>query len=64
MLIKQIDIFSFNLPVIGKAYTMAKTSVTQLDTTIVKITSDNGHVGWGETCPVGPVYTESHATGA
>ena len=64
MLIKQIDIFSFDLPVKGKAYTMAKASVTQLDTTIVKITADNGLIGWGETCPVGPVYAEAHATGA
>ena len=35
MRIQQIDIFSFDLPVKGKAYTMAKASVTQLDTTIV-----------------------------
>ena len=64
MRIKQIDIFSFELPVKGKAYTMAKASVTKLDTTIVKITADNGLVGWGETCPVGPLYAESHAKGA
>ena len=64
MRIKQIDIFSFELPVKGKAYTMAKASVTHLDTTIVKIEADNGLVGWGETCPVGPLYAESHAKGA
>ena len=64
MRIKQIDIFGFELPVKGKPYTMAKTRVTHLDTTIVKVTSDKGHVGWGETCPVGPVYAESHALGA
>ena len=64
MRIKQIDIFSFDLPVKGKAYTMARASVTHLDTTIVKLTSNNGLVGWGETCPVGPLYAESHAAGA
>ena len=64
MRVKQIDIFGFDLPVKGKPYTMAKTSVTHLDTTIVKITADNGLVGWGETCPVGPVYAEAHAMGA
>ena len=64
MRIKQIDVFSFELPVKGKAYTMAKASVTHLDTTIVKITADNGLIGWGETCPVGPLYAESHAKGA
>ena len=46
MRIQQIDVFSFELPVKGKAYTMAKTSVTHLDTTLVKITADNGLVGW------------------
>ena len=64
MRIKQIDVFSFDLPVKGKPYTMAKTSVTHLDTTLVKITADNGLIGWGETCPVGPLYAESHAKGA
>ena len=46
MRIQQIDVFSFELAVKGKAYTMAKTSVTHLDTTLVKITADNGLVGW------------------
>ena len=64
MHIKKIEIFGFELPVKGKAYTMAKTSVTHLDTTLVKITADNGLVGWGETCPVGPLYAEAHARGA
>ena len=64
MRIQRIDVFSFELPVKGKAYTMAKTSVTHLDTTLVKITADNGLAGWGETCPVGPLYAESHAMGA
>ena len=64
MQIKRIEVFGFDLPVKGKAYTMAKASVTSLDTTLVKITADNGLVGWGETCPVGPLYAESHAGGA
>ena len=64
MRIKQIDVFKFDLPVKGKPYTMAKTSVTHLDTTIIRVTADNGLIGWGETCPVGPVYAESHAKGA
>ena len=63
MRIKQIDIFSFDLPVKVKPY-HGQSSVTQLDTTIVKITADNGLIGWGETRPVGPAYAEAHATGA
>ena len=46
MQIKRIEVFGFDLPVKGKAYTMAKASVTSLDTTLVKITADNGLVGW------------------
>jgi len=35
-----------------------------LDTTLVKLESDCGLVGWGETCPVGSTYAPSHAGGA
>ena len=43
---------------------MANASVTHLDSTIVRVESDCGTVGWGETCPVGPTYAPSHAEGA
>ena len=43
---------------------MANAEVWTLDTTLVKITTDTGVVGWGETCPVGPTYAEAHAGGA
>lgn len=45
MLIQQTDEFSFELPVQGKAYSMAKTSVTHLDTHLVRITADKSLVG-------------------
>ncbi|TIL82122.1 MAG: mandelate racemase, partial [Mesorhizobium sp.] len=38
--------------------------VYALDTTIVKIVTDNGLIGWGETCPVGPTYQPHHPKGA
>ena len=43
---------------------MANALVWSLTTTLVKITSDTGLIGWGETCPVGPTYCASHAKGA
>jgi L-alanine-DL-glutamate epimerase-like enolase superfamily enzyme len=43
---------------------MANAEVWALDTTLVKLVADNGLVGWGETCPVGPTYAEAHAAGA
>ncbi|MDC0913657.1 mandelate racemase/muconate lactonizing enzyme family protein, partial [Paracoccaceae bacterium] len=31
---------------------------------LVRIETDTGATGWGETCPVGPTYAEAHASGA
>lgn len=64
MKIAEIHIFSHLLPVKGGAYRMASTEVAALDSTLVKIVTDTGLVGWGETCPVGPVYQPHHALGA
>jgi len=64
MKITEIHIYQKDLPVVGGPYTMARASVDSLDTTIVKLVTDTGLVGWGETCPVGPTYQPSHALGA
>ena len=64
MRIAEIHIYAYDLPVKNGPYTMAKAEVYSLDTTLVKIVADNGLVGWGETCPVGPTYAEAHAGGA
>lgn len=64
MRIAEIHIYQQDLEVVGRPYRMALTKVTALDSTLVKIVSDSGLVGWGETCPVGPVYQPQHALGA
>lgn len=64
MKITEIHIYAHDLPVKNGPYTMASGAVYALDTTLVKVVADNGHVGWGETCPVGPTYAEAHAEGA
>lgn len=64
MQIKSIDIFSHELVVKNGPYLMANANVWALKTTLVKVTTSNGLVGWGETCPAGPTYAESHALGA
>lgn len=64
MRIAEIHIYAHDLPVKNGPYTMAKAQVYSLDTTLVKVVADNGLVGWGETCPVGPTYAEAHAAGA
>ena len=66
--LEEVHVYQFDLPVKGKPYRMAKASVTHLDTTLVKLVArDSGGnmiEGWGEVCPVGPLYAEAHADGA
>lgn len=64
MKIKTIHIYQHALPIKGKPYTMARTTLTKLDTTIVEIVTNTGLVGFGETCPLGPAYQPQHARGA
>ncbi|MCH1866227.1 mandelate racemase/muconate lactonizing enzyme family protein [Nocardioides sp. CFH 31398] len=64
MRIEEIAVFSHPLPVVGGTYRIASGEVDALDSTLVRLTADDGSVGWGETCPVGPTYQPHHALGA
>lgn len=64
MQISSIKIYQHDLPVKGKPYKMANIVLDHLDTTIVEISTDDGTTGYGETCPLGPVYQPHHALGA
>lgn len=64
MKIAQLHIYKYDLPVKNGPYTMSYGEISSLDTTLVKLVSDTGIVGWGETCPLGPIYAEAHAKGA
>ncbi len=64
MRISQMHVFKVDLPVENGPYTMANASVYDLDSTLVRLVTDTGLVGWGETCPVGPTYQPHHAGGA
>jgi len=64
MKIAEIHLFQHALPVRNGPYVMANAQVWSLTTTLVKLVSDTGLTGWGETCPVGPTYAEAHAAGA
>ncbi len=64
MRIAEVHIYQKDLPVVGGPYTMARAKVDSLDTTIVRLVSDSGLSGFGETCPVGPTYQPQHALGA
>ena len=64
MKIAHLNIYQYYLTVKNGPYTMSYGEIFSLDTTLVKLVTDTGVVGWGETCPLGPVYAEAHAKGA
>lgn len=64
MRIDRINVYSAQLPVKNGVYRMASADVEALDSTLVEIVTDDGFAGWGETCPIGPVYQPHHALGA
>lgn len=64
MRIAEIHVYGVDLAVSGRGYRMSSGLHTSLSSTLVKIVSDTGVSGWGETCPVGPTYQPAHALGA
>ena len=65
MKIMRIRAYGVNLPVKGGRYSWSKgKSVTDVDSTIVRIDTDEGVTGWGEVCPLGSFYLPAFATGA
>jgi len=63
MRIREIHVYGVELPVVGGTYKMAGTTVSSLDTTLVEVVTETGLKGYGESCPVGPVYQPMHALG-
>lgn len=64
MKISEIHLYTHVLPVKGGPYVIASSRVSELVTVLVRIVTDTGLEGWGETCPVGPTYQPHHAQGA
>ena len=63
--IAQIDLYSYELTYVGGEYVMSGGRVvTSLESTVVKVTTSAGVVGYGETCPLGSNYLPAHAAGA
>jgi L-alanine-DL-glutamate epimerase-like enolase superfamily enzyme len=63
--IAKVEIFSYDLSYVGGEYVMSGGRVvTTLQSTVVKITTAEGTVGYGETCPLGANYLPAHAAGA
>lgn len=62
--IAEVHLYRHDLPVRDGPYRIASGDVWALTTTLVKLVAEDGTVGWGETCPVGPTYAEAHEKGA
>lgn len=63
MRIIEISVFHRPLPIRGEPYRMALQTLTSLDSTIVRVTTDTGVVGYGEFCPLGAAYQPQHMLG-
>src|SRR5262249_38495617 len=64
MKIAQIDVFQVDLPYSGGVYRLSGgREYRSFDATIVRITTDTGIEGWGESTPFGSTWIGSHARG-
>ena len=64
MKITGITVYQVDLPYVGGNYGWAKGySVSVADSTVVRLDTDEGVTGWGETCPLGAVYLPAFPEG-
>src|SRR5271163_4621276 len=64
MKIKRILAYQVDLPLHEGSYKWSGgKAVTIFDSTVVQIETDNGLVGFGEVCPLGPFYLPAYANG-
>ena len=64
MKIARIDVFQVDLPVKGGTYRLSGgRSYESYDATMVRLTTDDGLEGWGESTPFGATYIAAHARG-
>jgi L-alanine-DL-glutamate epimerase-like enolase superfamily enzyme len=62
--IEKIDVFKVDLPYSGGVYLLSGgREYRSFDATIVRITTQNGMEGWGESTPFGSTWIASHALG-
>ncbi len=65
MKIINIEVFGYSLSYRHGNYVMSGGQVvTSIPSTVVRVMTDEGIEGWGEVCPLGPLYLASHGEGA
>lgn len=64
MRITRISAYRVGLPLHEGSYKWSGgNAVTVFDSTVVRVDTDAGLVGWGEACPLGPAYLPAYAAG-
>lgn len=64
MRIEAIDVFQVDLPYSGGVYRLSGgREYRSFDATVVRVTTDDGTEGWGESTPFGSTYIAAHARG-
>nr|WP_309501670.1 hypothetical protein [uncultured Roseovarius sp.] len=62
MRIARIDVYPVDLPVSGGIYRLSGGRIySSYDATIIRVTTDYGRTGWGESTPFGATYVAAHA---
>ena len=62
--IKKISVYQVDLPLNEGSYNWSEgKSVSVFDSTVVAIQTEDGVIGYGECCPLGPFYLPSYAEG-
>jgi L-alanine-DL-glutamate epimerase-like enolase superfamily enzyme len=65
VIITRIAVYQVDLPLLEDRYAWSGgKSVSVFDSTVVRVETDEGLTGWGEVCPLGPVYLPAYAAGA
>ncbi|MCS6779562.1 MAG: mandelate racemase, partial [Geminicoccaceae bacterium] len=64
MRIREIRVYRVELPLVEGRYAWSGgRSVEVFDSTLVAVATEDGLVGWGEACPLGPAYLPAYAAG-
>ena len=63
--IASVEVYGYELTYRGDAYVMSGgRSIASLQSTVVRVCTEDGLDGFGETCPLGSTYLPAHAAGA
>src|SRR6185437_6048035 len=63
--IARVEVYGYELTYVGEEYVMSGgRSIGSLHSTVVRVVTEAGVEGFGETCPLGSTYLAAHAEGA